>query len=319
MCQMRYISAHKFKSFFIILFSFFIFIAIAKTHSNDTVYIPYTGDTDSFVAKLEEQGLLNNTFSELLLRVILSFKSDLETGTYVFSKGMGAVSTAVALDQPEYKYISIQEGFRKGQIAQVIGTKLNWEEEKTRLLGKVEPLCPLNGQEGYLGSGTYLIHKDEDVKIVEETMQKTFEEVLEELDLQKKDISIPQIITIASLIQREAAGKSDMRLISGIIHKRLDIGMPLQIDATLQYAKGDETNWWPIPKSEDKYLESPYNTYQYTGLPPAPIATPGKEAIKAALNPMKTDCLFYLHDNRRNIHCATTYDQHKRNVKYYLK
>jgi UPF0755 protein len=316
---MRYISAHKFKSFFIILFSFFIFIAIAQTHSRETIYIPYIGDKDSFIAQLEEQGLLKNTFSQLLLKVILSFKSDLEPGTYVFSRGMGAVSAAIALDQPEYQYVSIQEGFRKGQIAQLIGTKLDWEEEKIKILGKVEPICPLNGQEGYLASGTYLIHKDEEVEVVEETMQKTFQEALEEMKIQVKDISIPQIITIASLIQREAGGKSDMRLISGIIHNRLEIGMPLQIDATLQYVKGDEANWWPVPKSEDKYLESPYNTYQNIGLPPTPIATPGKEAIKAALNPMKTDCLFYLHDDRRNIHCATTYEQHKRNVRYYLR
>lgn len=316
---MRYISAHKFKSFFIILFSFFIFIAIAETQSKQAIYIPYTGDKDSFVAELEEQGLLSNTFSHLLLRVLLSFKSDLEPGTYAFTRGMGAVSTAIALDQPEYKYVSIQEGFRKGQIAQIIGTKLDWEKEKIKIFGTVEPLCPLNGQEGYLASGTYLIHKDEEVDIVEETMQKTFQEVLEEMKINKKDISIPQIITIASLIQREAGGKSDMRLISGIIHNRLEIGMPLQIDATLQYVKGNEENWWPVPKSEDKHIESPYNTYQIVGLPPTPIATPGKEAIKAALNPMKTDCLFYLHDSRRNIHCATTYEQHKRNVRYYLK
>jgi UPF0755 protein len=316
---MRYISVHKFKSFFIILLSFFIFIAIAKSQSKETVYIPYTGDKDSFILELEEKGLLTNGVSKLILQAILSFKQDLEPGTYVFSKGMGAVSTAVALDQPEYKYVSIQEGFRKGQIAQIIGTRLNWEEEKINIFGEVQPICPLKGQEGYLASGTYLIHVEEDVKIVEETMQNTFHEALDEMGIKEKDVSIPQIITIASLIQREAAGKADMRLISGIIHNRLEIGMPLQIDATLQYIKGNEEEWWPVPKSEDKKLESPYNTYQNLGLPPTPIATPGKEAIKAALNPMKTDCIFYLHDKRRNIHCSITYEQHKRNVKYYLQ
>ena len=110
-----------------------------------------------------------------------------------------------------------------------------------------------------------------------------------------------------------------MRLISGIIRNRLEIGMPLQIDATLQYIRGDEDNWWPVPRSEDKKIESPYNTYQNVGLPPTPIATPGEDAIKAALNPLDTDCLFYLHDSRGNIHCSTTYEQHKKNVRYYLK
>ena len=85
-----------------------------------------------------------------------------------------------------------------------------------------------------------------------------------------------------------------MRLISGIIHNRLKIGMPLQIDATLQYITGQSNNWWPVPRSEDKEIDSPFNTYQNKGLPPLPIATPSKDAIRAALNPAKTDCLYYL-------------------------
>lgn len=316
---MKKISVHAFKSFFVLFFCVMLFFALSQSKSNEVVYVPYTGDKDSFVAQLQEEGFLTNDFSQLMLRFMLSFKSDLEEGTYAFSKGMGAVSTALSLDEPEYKYVSIPEGYRKGQIAELIGTKLNWEEQKIITLAEVPPLCPLTGQEGFLASGTYLIHKEEDAQIVEETMQETFNEVLDELGLTQKDISIPQVITIASLIQREAAGKSDMRLISGIIHNRLKIGMPLQIDATLQYVMGDEENWWPVPQSDDKFVESPYNTYQNTGLPPTPIATPGKEAIKAALNPLKTDCMFYLHDSRRVIHCAKTYEQHKRNVRNYLK
>ena len=129
-----------------------------------------------------------------------------------------------------------------------------------------------------------------------------------------------QILTIASLIQREAAGREDMRVISGIIWNRLFREMPLQIDATLQYVKANEDNgWWPIVRSDDKYLESPYNTYQNKGLPPGPIASPGRAAIEAAINPADTSCIFYLHDNSRNIHCTTTYEKHKQNVSYYLK
>jgi UPF0755 protein len=121
------------------------------------------------------------------------------------------------------------------------------------------------------------------------------------------------------LVQREAAGSHDMRLISGVIHNRLKQNMPLQIDATLQYITGDFENWWPVPRSSDKFIDSPFNTYQNKGLPPLPIATPSKEAIKAALNPLKTDCVYYLHDSRRVIHCAKTYDQHKRNIRNYLR
>jgi UPF0755 protein len=316
---MNYLSTHKLKSFLVIFFSFIVFIAIAQSQPKEVVFVPYTGDPESFISKLESEGMINNIFSKMVLRTILAIKGGVEPGGYEFSRGMGAVSTALSLDEPKYKYILIFDGFRKGQIAQVMGEKLNWEPEKVEAFSEVPPVCPYLGQEGYLASGTYLIHVEEETAVVEQTMQKTFQEVLTDLGIDEKDVNIPQIITIASLIQREAAGKADMRLISGIIHKRLKIGMPLQIDATLQYVRGDEDNWWPVPTSADKNLDSPFNTYQNEGLPPAPIATPSKDAIYAALNPMKTDCLFYIHDKRRTIHCATNYEQHKRNIKYYLK
>ncbi len=316
---MKYFSTHKLKSFLILVFCFFVFIALSQSKVEEVVYVPYTGDPDSFVTKLEQEGFINNKFSALILRVMLAIKGDIEPGGYAFSKGMGAVSTALALDEPKYKYVLIFDGFRKGQIADIVGDKLGWTPEEIEAFAEITPMCTKNVQEGYLASGTYLIHTKEDTQVVEDTMRKTFTEVLDELGVNEKDISIPEVITIASLIQREAAGKADMRLISGIIHKRLDIGMPLQIDATLQYAKGTVDNWWPVPKSEDKYIESPFNTYKIDGLPPAPIATPSKAAISAALNPIATNCLFYIHDSRRNIHCATNYEQHKQNVRYYLK
>jgi uncharacterized YceG family protein len=127
-------------------------------------------------------------------------------------------------------------------------------------------------------------------------------------------------LKIASIIQREAAGKEDMRLISGIIWNRIFSGMKLQIDATLQYAKGsEEDGWWKQVASEDKKIESLYNTYRYKGLPPGAIANPGPDAIKAAFYPQKTDCLFYLHDKNRKIHCTKTYEEHKKNIEIYLK
>ena len=110
-----------------------------------------------------------------------------------------------------------------------------------------------------------------------------------------------------------------MNLISGIIWNRIFKGMKLQIDATLQYAKGsEEAGWWREVTSEDKKIKSSYNTYLHIGLPPSAIANPGLNAITAAYNPQKTKCMFYLHDKNRNIHCAVTYEEHKKNIeKYY--
>jgi UPF0755 protein len=127
-------------------------------------------------------------------------------------------------------------------------------------------------------------------------------------------------IKIASLVQREAAGESDMPLIAGIIWNRLLQGMPLAIDATIQYAKGgtDDDYWTPLVKGDTK-MDSLYNTYLHKGLPPTPIANPGLPAILAVLNPAKTDCLYYLHDSSGTIHCAATYAEHQKNIEKYLK
>jgi cell division protein YceG involved in septum cleavage len=132
------------------------------------------------------------------------------------------------------------------------------------------------------------------------------------------DLDLDAAVRIASIIQREAAGPQDMRLISGIIWNRMAKGMSLELDATLQYVKGNEDNWWPVVKSKDKYLDSPYNTYKYKGIPPGAISNPSMDAISAAYNPQKTDCIFYLHDSNRKIHCAKTYEQHLSNIRAYL-
>lgn len=104
-----------------------------------------------------------------------------------------------------------------------------------------------------------------------------------------------------------------MKLISGIIWNRIWSGMKLQIDATVQYAKGNEEDgWWEQVNKGDTKIKSAYNTYLYPGLPPGAIANPGLAAIEAAFNPQKTACLFYLHDKNKQIHCARTYEEHKK-------
>ncbi len=113
-----------------------------------------------------------------------------------------------------------------------------------------------------------------------------------------------------------------MPVVAGILWNRVELGMALQADATLQYVKGyDEVegSWWTPPTVADKNLQSVYNTYRYPGLPPSPIANPGIVAIQAALNPTLTDYLYYLHDRTGEIHYARTLEEHNANVASYLR
>jgi UPF0755 protein len=220
------------------------------------------------------------------------------------------------LANPWMRIVRVEPGLRKEEVAQVLQDKLDWgETEKAEFINSANV-------EGHYFPKTYLIYKDEAPATVGSTMIDEFTTQVSKIKKPKsmQIINEDTALTIASLIQREAAGKSDMNLISGIIWNRIFKEMRLQIDATLQYAKGNEEDgWWGPVLSEDKKINSLYNTYRYAGLPPDAISNPGIDAITAAYNPQKTDCLFYLHDKNRQIHCSPTYDGHKKNIERYLK
>lgn len=309
------------------LIIFAIFYAVSETKRGDVVVLSDDKSGEEIIDELNDRGYVANGISYFILKLAVKLGLDIEAGGFFLEEKMGPFSMLAALASPEYKYVAVREGLRKEEVAEIFAEKLNWDEEKKKDFGSIYPICLLENTEGYFFPGKYLVHKNDSVDEIQQKMEEKLNETIEEITESAKNASttegvlnIDQILTIASLIQREAAGKNDMRLISGIIWNRIFNDMPLQIDATLQYAKGtDENGWWPPVRSDDKYIESPYNTYQTEGLPPGPIANPGRAAIEAALNPSDTKCIFYLHDRNRTIHCATTYDAHKRNVSYYLK
>lgn len=310
-----------------LLIIFAIFYAINSGKEEKVIVLEDDKEEAEILKELNERGYISNNVSYFIAKVALKFGLDIESGGFLLHPNMGPFKLLAALASPEYKYVAVAEGLRKEEIAEIFGEKLGWTEEQKKEFSIPEEICILSGGEGYLFPGKYLVHKDNSVEDVKELMEEKLDEVVSDvLEESEEDgettkiLNLNQVMTIASLIQREAAGKRDMKLISGIIWNRIFNGMPLQIDATLQYAKGDEEKgWWPPVRSEDKYIESPYNTYQIDGLPPGPIANPGIAAIEAALDPDDTNCLFYLHDRNRVIHCATTYEAHKKNVRYYLK
>jgi UPF0755 protein len=172
---------------------------------------------------------------------------------------------------------------------------------------------------------TYLVSKSISAEALLNHLHNTFENkvllVLDD-DINNSELSLKQILTLASLVQRESANDAEMPLIAGILFNRLDIGMPLQVDATLQYIKAyssAEQNWWPTPTAADKNLDSPFNTYQKIGLPPSPICNPGLTAIEAVLTPQSTSAFYYIHDLSGKIHIAETLEGHNANVNQYLR
>lgn len=246
-----------------------------------------------------------------------------EVATKVYEILTDNISSVASLANPSVKHVRVNPGMRKEEIADILAKKLNWDLKDENIFLSTKSSVVLEDikfTEGYYFPTGYSFEKNTPPEEVAETMISEFKEEIADkfASSTKSIISIETALKIASIIERESNGTRDMRLISGIIWNRIFSGMSLDIDATLQYAKGSEKNgWWPKVLSEDKYIESPFNTYQNKGLPPAPISSPSMAAIQAALNPKKTECLFYLHDKRRNIHCSVTYQEHVKNINRY--
>ncbi|MEI6553459.1 MAG: endolytic transglycosylase MltG [bacterium] len=229
------------------------------------------------------------------------------------------------LANPYERYVVINPGMRMEEIADKIAKAVNWTDKEKQAFLDSAPKDDNGPMEGFFMPGSYWINVNATGKEVAQQILDNFNKEVGDKVLAKKKtktsaqkINLETAVRIASIIQREAAGPRDMNLISGVIWNRLFKGMNLGIDATLQYAKGNERNWWPRVLSSDKKIDSPYNTYSNIGLPPTAISNISIEALKAAYAPQKTDCMYYLHDNNRQIHCSKTYEQHKNNIQTYL-
>lgn len=170
-----------------------------------------------------------------------------------------------------------------------------------------------NRLEGYLFPDTYEIFKGESAKSILGRMLANFEKKTRDYKAkaQKAGLTLDEAVTLASAIQTEGKKTSEFTLISSVLHNRLDIGMKLQCDATVQYALPQRKESLTF---EDLKIVSPYNTYLYAGLPVGPISNPGTAALEAAVNPEQSDYLFYRVDKRKTdgSHVfSRTYDEHQ--------
>jgi len=284
--------------------------------------VPRGATMQSISDTLKAQGFIRNSLAFHIYFHIFENKKTIAPGGYYISKSESAVTIAHTLiSPPAMKWVTIPEGLRKEEIAGIFTSALNWSSST-----EAEFLADTNTNPSYIEGvyfpDTYLIPTNDTPEQVATELVGEFNEKFAPYaqEAVNKDIKWTTALTLASIIQREAAGTADMPLISGILWNRLLQNMALDVDSTVQYARGDTpTGWWAPITSVDKQIDSPFNTYLNAGLPPHPISNPGIAAINAALNPATTTCLYYLHDSNRVIHCADTLDQQENNIVKYLK
>ncbi len=286
----------------------------------DRFTVSITSTNEGIADNLLQAGFITDAkvFSDTLNKE----KTIITPGVYKLSKTMTAVQIDKVLHgKPYMKWVIIKEGLRKEEIATILATTLGWNSKQKSTWILTDTTSSPEYTEGVYYPNTYLIPVAEEPAQVAKRLIAKFNENFSPYlpQFTAKNIKWVRALTLASIVQREAANNADMPLIAGILWNRLDQNMALGVDATLQYVRGDTgKGWWAPITVADKQTDSPFNTYKYKGLPPHPISNPGVPAIEAVLNPTKTDCLYYIHDKNRITRCAVTYEEHLQNIQKYL-
>ncbi len=302
----------------IAIIGYLIFLLSPTSLSSEKIRFVINLDTkqDEIIEKLSAQNFIRSKNMFNLVLGILKFPGNIEPGAFMLRHNMNAYQVAdTLLHHPYQKWIILVPGLRKEQVAERIAKKFDWSASQKDEFLK-------SAKEGYLFPDTYLLNVDYTPLEMLQRLLNNFNEKFDaqmQKDLLTQNVKIDTAVKIASLIERESGGDEDKALIAGIIWNRLDIKMKLQIDAATQYIIGSERDWWPVVRPADHKIDSPFNTYLNFGLPPTAIASPSLSSLKAAVYPDETECIFYLHDRAKRIHCSKTYEEHLENIEKFLK
>lgn len=297
--------------------------ASPPTHSKDTVLVTIPeGASRRQVADLLKGSELIRSRTVFHLITHIGFEGrQFLSGTYEMRKDMPLFQVLEKLIEGDVAAarVTIPEGFTIRQIAKRLDAAgVTSEEEFLKLAENKPELFGVESKagtlEGYLFPDTYRFLYNEPADKIIRIMMSRMDQQLKRLEpeVSSSGFSKAEILTIASLIEREAKVQQDRPLISSVIRNRLERGMPLQIDATVIYAHGQH-KYRVLYK--DLEIESAYNTYRNRGLPPGPIANPGFASIEAAVKPAQTDYLYYVAASDGSHLFARTFDEHKANTR----
>ena len=296
----------------------------APVDPNDSSYMDITippQSTASQIAELlKKHDLIHSEAAFLSYCKKEDYDSRLMAGHYRLSRSqpLGLIASNIAMGRVVNISFTIPEGYTVQQIKELLVNKnicsaADWElaVQKEYNYSFCKEITPQNySLEGFLFPDTYSISEDCKIEQIIDFMLSNFEQVWTKqfaLEAKSQGRGIYETIVMASLIEKEARVDKERPLISGVIKNRLDDGMLLQIDATILYAlqehKEDVTY-------RDLEIDSPYNTYKYTGLPPGPIACPGQAAIAAALKPSQHDYYYYVYKGDGSHYFSKTYAEH---------
>lgn len=300
---------------------------------NSYLIINSESSLEDISKQLQGKSIIKSKDTFLLYTKLNRFSNNIKGGNFIVKPNTSYKELSLKLQssQSDFTVVTIPEGFSFYQIAERLEKNTSIKKEDflgVRISNLTTNSLVLNktniyyGLEGFLYPDTYYVPNGATEKEIANLMFDRFNSVFSDkyVDRAKElGLDINDVITIASLIEKEAANDSERSKIAGVIYNRIEKGIPLQIDASVIYAitKGESTMKKVL--YDNLKVQDPYNTYVNKGLPPGPIASPGKPSIEAALYPEEHDYLYYVVNGSGGHVFSKTYEEHLNNVKKYIK
>lgn len=309
-------------------FGYFL-ISPGSNENKETIFIVKKGSgLKTIAADLKRKGLIKNQSLFILMAILRGECKNIKAGEYSLNLLMSPVKIFNVLTSGTIKTYSltIPEGFTAEQIANTLGkTNLINKNEFAALVNDKEIAVSYNidgqGLEGYLFPDTYLISRNMEARDLIDIMVKHFRRVFKEVTESRKfaasqSLSEREVVTLASIVEKETANPEERPVIASVFLNRLKRGMRLESDPTVIYGlekfNGNLTR-------RDILTPTQYNTYIIYGLPPGPIANPGRESLMAVINPTITDYLYFVSKNNGSHYFSETLSEHNRAVVKYQK
>ncbi len=299
---------------FYFLFYQFLLRAPAQFPVNSLVHIEKGLNLKEVSKNLEKNNVIKSPHLFKLFVTLLGKDKNVMAGDYLFSAPTWFPRVALRMvwgvfDLTPIK-ITIPEGISREGMATIF-------EKSIPTFNKEKFITETVNDEGYLFPDTYLFFPNVETEEIILTMKSNFNKKIGPLrdDIVKSGKTTKEIIIMASILEKEARTTLDREIISGVLWKRIQIGMPLQVDAPFVYYIGKGTY---NLTTKDLKTDSPYNTYTRKGLPAGPIGNPGLDSISAAINPKSSPYLYYLSDRDGNVYYSATFDKHKKNKVLYI-
>ena len=277
---------------------------------------------------LEREGVVRHWAVFLAYLKLAKPRSPLQAGEYRFAEPLSVIQVSDKLIRGliYYHEFTVPEGYSLFDIGALLEQKgFARAADLLAAAGRADLVVDLSQSakslEGFLFPDTYRLARGTTADEIARIMVRRFREVYTALQplLSQSSLNLHQVVTLASLIEKETSVDAERELISAVFQNRLKKGMLLQCDPTVIYAAQLKGNYRGTIFQSDLESNSPYNTYRHPGLPPGPIANPGKRSLEAALNPARSDYLYFVADNRGGHVFSRTLVEHQRAVAAYRK